>query len=513
MDSTNRSSTQYRIDKIAYILLGIILFDCMALGGGSYIKIVGIDIRMVWFALFFLASLPAVFRNFRRLITNSYALGLLLWLAWLIFSTIRGFAAGNNTSRIISGLVGFASFGILPGCMAILTDKRRIVGLMKVAVVASVLLCVQTVVLLTMHNLDGEWLVRINNRFLAMELGSLSIVNQDIVRIFLRSHPLAVFGCGCAVYLAVKAENKKTFLLYAAGTAFTLFSLLVSFTRSVYLAILVAVVFLMGMYLWFLDKKQRKRLVGWLGTTVAVFLVVLLVFDMIFGAMFLSYGVYRSTGRNVGAAIQNRIPASMQVDLTPGPTEPEPTEPEETEPKETKPEETEPEETKAEETKPEETKPEETKPKKTETEEKEPVNVDKVSDDLRTKTRKELLKKIKENPLLGSGMGAVLKARKKLDGVNEYFYLDQAFKTGIIGIVLYMLPMLLLFINLLFRKRHMSKDSILICAVWLAGLLGIAAFSGYNPYLNGSNGILLYCGSIAVMSTLNDKQQVFKNKK
>ena len=501
MEKVSRGNKNFWIDKVAYVLLGIILFDCMTMGGGAYAKIKGIDIRMIWFALFFLTSLPAVFRNFKKLITNIYVLCLLVWLVWIVIATVRGFRAGNDTGMIISGLIGFASFGILPGGIALLREKHRILGLMKVAVIAAVLLSVQTIVLLMMHNLDGELLNRINSRFLGLELGILSIVDVNVVRIFLRSHPLAIFGCGCAAYLAVNTASRKNAILYGLATSFVLFSMLISFTRSLYLAIIVAVVFLLAMLLWLLDKTKKRRFVKWLGTTVVLFLVVLQIFNMVFGSYFLSYGLFRSAGFDLAGTIRSKIPISLYVDLTPAPTEP--TAPVETKPAVTKPKDEKPKETKPKDEKPKETKPAETQPT---------IDVDKISDNLRTATQQELVAKVKENPIVGYGMGAVLDVRANRDKANEYFYLDQMLKTGLIGVVLYILPMLLMLLKLLFGRKSIGQDPRVICAVWMAGLLAIAAFSAYNPYLNGSNGVVMYCGTIAVFSALAGKKQLSSEK-
>ena len=517
------------IDKIAYFLLAVILFDCMACGGGSYLKVRGIDIRMVWYGLFFLLSLPSVFRSLKKLLTNSYVVILILWLAWLIFCTVKGFRLGNDTNNIIAGLIGFASFGILPGALAVLTSKKRILGLMKLSVIATVFLAFQTIALAWMHNLDGEFLIRINPRFLEIELGALSIVDQDLVRVFMRSHPLSILGCGSAVYLAVKAKGKLPFVLYCGAAALGLLAAVLSFTRSLYLAVFVMVAFLLLMGLCVLKKAQRKRLMAGAAATVILFAVFLVSLDAVFGTSILSYGVQRSVGYDMVTMLNTRFPNRLRVDLTPSPDEPyvlggippkpietvpgdtDPTKDTDTKPTETKPKPTKPTETKPKPTKPAETKPAETKPiETTPAPTVPPVDHNQISDDLRGATKAELMEKINQNLLVGNGMGVVLTVRENKDGVNEYFYLDQIMKTGLIGIGLYMLPMALMLVNLLFRKKKMEPDDVFLCSVWLAALLGVAVFSHFNPYLNGSNGIVLYCSTIAVLSELNGKQQLFQ---
>ena len=461
------------IDRIAYWLLCAIVFDCAAFGGGAIIEIMGIDFRMVLFGLFFVASLPALFRNLKRIMCNGYFAVLLLWGIWLIVSTVRGILAGNRLDTILSAWVGFASFGILPGTLAVLTNKERVLRLMKAVCVASALLMLQSLIALIIYNIDLDAFIKLNLLMIDKEIGGCTGVNDSLVRIFMRSHPYMVFGCVCSVYFAVTEEKKSVRLLHCLNMACCLFSLIVSYTRSIYLCVIVSAAVILTMLAIILGKGNSKRIFKVVSTVAGMFLAVLLVCDIIFGALFLSYGVNRTVGFDLMGRLEN-ILGIEHVDRQPGSSDETPTDEDE----------------------------------RSDYEDENALNI--WSDSIRAQTVTELQEGIKGKLLVGSGMGAALGSRA--DGYNEYFFLDMLYKTGIIGLVLYIAPILMMLYVVLKDLKIMEKESAMICAVWMAGLLGIVAFSYFNPYLNGSNGITVYCCTIGVFSAINNKQQIKKKR-
>lgn len=477
MIETKKNRTMEHLDRTAYFLLCLILFDCMVMGGGSYVKVLGIDIRMIYFALFFLTSLPSVIQNRKALFRNPYVMILVLWGIWLIFSTVRGFLRGNRADLIVAGLIGFASFGLLPGAVTVISSKERVLGLMKVAMVSSVLVAVQSLVALAVYNWDIDAFIKLNDWMIFKEFGGCTGVDDSVVRVMFRSHPLSVFGCVCTLYFAVQEQSRKKWA-YCGFMAVSLLSLLISYTRSIYLCVIVSSAVLVVLMMIKMDRTCVKRMWQRIGSAVLMFMVVLLACDLFFGGAFLNYGIYRTTGFNLQDEVETILHVSDDV---PGHTE----------------------ETASIETTKEPTKkpaPDHDKPDHDNDSHGSVVDINQWSDDYRQKTVEELFVRIGENPIIGSGMGAVLSVRENMDNANEYFYLDQVFKTGIIGVILYMAPMLLMLLKLIGNLRSMEPGDFAMRTVWLAGLLGIAVFCMLNPYLNGSNGIALYCCTIGVMS-------------
>ena len=76
--------------------------------------------------------------------------------------------------------------------------------------------------------------------------------------------------------------------------------------------------------------------------------------------------------------------------------------------------------------------------------------VTETGDEMRAETVRDLKEIIAEYPLIGKGLGATTEAR---GGADEYFYLDMLARMGIVGLTLYMLPILLSLI----RRLHLRN--------------------------------------------------------
>jgi len=471
------------LDKIAFVLLAVIFFDCSAFGGGSLIKVFGLDFRMACYIAFFVVSLPLVLTHLRDLFTSKMLLAVLAWGVWFVIATCNGILKGHRLDLIISSWIGFASFVLLPGALCVLRSKKRILMLMKVSILASLVLAAQTVfVLLAYQILPGKEFDKLNLFILFRELGGCSAVDSTIVRVFLRSHPLMIVSCAFSVYFAVREESGRNWF-YCGCIALSLFSMMLCYTRSVYFGIFVAVAGIGVYYTFCVDAPTRKNFYKVLGKSVTAFLVLLLVCDLALQGMFLSYGIYRTTGVDVAAKVCDVIgitpPQRFESDPKQETLPPETMDPTEM---------TDPDES--------------TRPAEAPSPFDSMVDLNIRSDNIRQATQDELFEKIKQKPLTGHGVGAMLKVRPQ--GDNEYFFLDVAFKMGLIGCGLFVLPILIM---ISYCMRTLVKKQLIlgeVCAPWLIGLLGIVGFSWFNPYLNGTNGIVLYCLTICVFSYFTD---------
>jgi hypothetical protein len=104
----------------------------------------------------------------------------------------------------------------------------------------------------------------------------------------------------------------------------------------------------------------------------------------------------------------------------------------------------------------------------------------KKSDELRTSTVSELIENIKASPIIGHGLGKGLMVRGNGEELNEYSYLDIMSKTGIIGLVLFILPAAYMVFSLLFKKSKKFN----MAKIWMSVLLGFMVFSYFNPYIS-----------------------------
>ena len=112
-----------------------------------------------------------------------------------------------------------------------------------------------------------------------------------------------------------------------------------------------------------------------------------------------------------------------------------------------------------------------------------------AASDLRRKTtERELLAMIRQNPLLGNGLGAAVPSRES--GLDELFYLDTVCRMGVLGLLLYLAPLLALLRDTRKHLRHSSAASAQLTV--FCGLAALLIATGFNPWMNAVLGIAWY---------------------
>ena len=103
--------------------------------------------------------------------------------------------------------------------------------------------------------------------------------------------------------------------------------------------------------------------------------------------------------------------------------------------------------------------------------------------------------------LIGCGLGASAANREK--GVDEYFYLDMLARTGIVGLLLYMLPFGYVVVWCL-RRRELLRE----CPEGAAVVCGLCTFwivTWFNPWMNAVLGIAWYAVTLSVPTALEER--------
>ena len=103
--------------------------------------------------------------------------------------------------------------------------------------------------------------------------------------------------------------------------------------------------------------------------------------------------------------------------------------------------------------------------------------------------------------LIGCGLGASAANREK--GVDEYFYLDMLARTGIVGLVLYILPFGYVVLWCL-RRRSLLRE----CPEGAAVVCGLCTFwvvTWFNPWMNAVLGIAWYAVTLSVPQALEEQ--------
>lgn len=451
-------------DKAAMILLCVLMADCAVFGAGRTIAIGSVGFRMLVVGLLLAVSLPVMIRKVPVIIKDKFFWMLVAFMCWLIFQMIVGVKNGHSSSLIASDIKGFAYLVVFLPALCVLTSRERIHTLMKVMMYSTVVLSAAAIFFL----FSNRWFPAVFNAFYSFDsnfyISGFSNVGPGVIRLFFKSSNYLLCGCAFPLYFAVKSENKKTNWQYAGIIGLSLLVLLMSYTRSIYLAIFAAALLLVIVVVKFGMLMQRKKLWKHIGAAVMVFSILLVTLSVLMGTNFLGYALER-----VGLSfVQLDLPDTLETMEATMPMET-------TTPTEVTESPTDPNEV---------TLPNDEYRKQT-------IR----SDQIRQETLQELWELIYASPIVGHGLGKALTVR--YDGINEYFYLDLVVKTGIIGLLLYLMPIIVMCFAL-FRKSFANKEAFMLAGTWLAVLLGFAVFSYFNPYMNASLGVLFYCCTMAV---------------
>lgn len=443
-------------------LLCLLMADCCLFGAGRVLSAGPLGFRMIVLALFMAVSCPAIVRNWKALLRNRAVILLLAFCGWLCVSTVLGVRNGHRMSLIVTDWKGFIYFATIPAVLVTLSDRARIRILQRVMMVASAALAVGEAALLGLYLYAPQAYVHVAEWANARQIAMMGTITQSIPRLFMKSSMYLV--CGCAFAICFQAEEEKLRARYVLIASVCLFALLLTYTRSIYLGAAITAAGMLCLILVRLRGAARRRTLGLVGLSVAGFLCLTLAFDAAGQTGYLKYAFSRMavTFEQPEEAIQGsgegETPSAEN-----GEAEQEPGEGE-------------------------------TPSATTESEEQAQYNeLTMDSDVLRAETLRELLQNIGQSPLVGLGLGAEIAVRP--DGLNEYFYLDLMSKAGLVGLALYLLPAVGLAFSL-FRGR--KRSDALLCGSWFSILLGFLAFSFFNPYMNASLGILMYCCCLAV---------------
>ena len=514
-------------EQAVFFLLLVLMADCTFFGAGRTLIVAGLGFRMLVLGLLMACSVPVILRDLKKLMTNKVLWILVVFALWLVVQAARGIVNGNSFGILLSDLKGFAYFVAVLPAICVLNSKKRLHTLMKTMMYASVALAVVSLVSTCMY----KWCHDVFNALYEMDSESnilvLScIIERKVPRLFFKSTNYFLVGCAFSLYFYVTGEKKGDWK-YPLFTGLCLFALLVSYTRACYLAAAVAAFALVVIYLVFGSKSVRTKTWKWVGLAVAAFVVITGGLSLIMGINYVQYALER-VGVSISLSFEESVPEE-KVMLMAAPNQTEKYQVVSLS--------------------------DGAKPfddwdnvdwdtldwdnvdwgsidwenidiykinwdkidmeaidwdsfnridwEKWEQQDYNNIaDMNSLSDAVRAETLAEMNGYISESPILGHGLGKAITCRE--NGLAEYFYHDVIVKTGAIGLVLYLLPILWMALALLGKK--IAREPKLLLGSWMAVLLGFLAFSYYNPYMNASLGILFYCCIIGIFSNLRKQK-------
>ncbi len=451
-----RGTFVQRCSQLSFGVLCLFLLECSVTGGGRYWEAGPVSIRILLGGLAAVLALPELLRNLGAYLKKPVIWLTVIFAVWLAFCAWRGIRAENRMDVLITDVKGFMWLLLVPVLVATVRSRQRLRVLLSwvlagAVIQAAVILAVNAAVVLS-DNPEPlcRWLT-------ARSVGLVDIVSNKLVRVFFKSSPYMIVGCVVVLFRQARAPKLRWRYVLAVPLLFN--ALLLSYTRSLYGALgLTAVLSITAVLI--LCPAGRKRVLAFLLAAVVCFGVLVTVQEFVLEGSYLSFAVSRTIGQEVPTSWASQLRGRIRGDIS------------------------------------------DDKPNDAEMDrQRSYIEVTEKSDQFRQETKDGLKDCIRRSPIIGCGLGAAAASRDS--GVDEYFYLDMLARTGIVGLLLYMLPFGYVVLWCL-RRRSLLRE----CPEGAAVVCGLCTFwvvTWFNPWMNAVLGIAWYAVTLSVPQALEEQ--------
>lgn len=445
-----------RCSQLSFGVLCLFLLECSITGGGRYWEVGPVSVRILLGGLAAVLALPELFRHLGAYLKKPSIWLTLIFVAWLAFCAWLGIRSNNRMDVLITDVKGFMWLFLIPVFVAVVRSRDRLRTLLSwvlagAVIQAALILAVNAAVVLS-DNPEPlcRWLT-------AHSIGLVDIVSNKLVRVFFKSSPYMIVGC--VVVLFRQARAPKLRWRYVLVVALLFNALLLSYTRSLYGALgLTALISIVAVLV--LCPEGRRRTLAFLLAAVVCFGVLVTVQEFVLEGSYLSFAVSRTIGQEVPTSWASQLRGRIRGDIS------------------------------------------DDKPNDAEMDrQRSYIEVTEKSDQFRQETQDGLKDCIRRSPIIGCGLGAAAASRDS--GVDEYFYLDMLARTGIVGLVLYILPFGYVVLWCL-RRRELLRE----CPEGAAVVCGLCTFwivTWFNPWMNAVLGIAWYAVTLSVPQALEEQ--------
>lgn len=476
------SSRTEKCSALAFLCLCVFFFECSLTGGGHYLTVGPLTPRMILGFSALVFAVPGFIRDLRLHLRNPLLWMFAAFLAYIAVCGIRGYLAQNRMNVLMADLKGFAWLFLVPVLVSVVRSRKRFDTILSSILIGAVTQALLVLVINVICSFVDEGIGLLHQNALKIQLGMVNTVSNRIYRIFMSSCPYLVVGCAIAVFRQIL--RKKMQLRYVLSIALCLCAVLLTFTRSVYgCAFVVAGCTLVGVAV--ICRKDLLRPLRFLAITAAVTAGMIFTLEFTFNASYLNFALSRTLGiqptESIAVVLRSELtklgPAvpsfedTLQIDPTEAVTDGDS----------------------------ELTDMEQDKQQELERQENY-LHLTQASDELRAVTQRDLWELIRRNPVFGNGLGA--HAPSRTDGFDEYFYLDMLARTGVVGLLLYLLPFCYIVYDCLKRRKQLIESPEAIGA--LCGMVGFWVITWFNPWMNAVLGIAMYALTSTVPCVIRD---------
>ncbi len=446
----NRLAGQCR--EIGAWLFAVLLGGCALTGGGHYLAAGPITPRLILGGLILLVSVPVFWADRKEQLKNPLNWLTLLLVVWLAVCAFRGFSASNNRDVLLSDIKGFAWLFLVPCAPVLIRDRKavqRCVNALIIGALAQAVLCIGFS--LYLHATVDLWKVTfseeqvitnveyLNNWLHEVQWGAVDYGLWNAFRVFGNSS-VYLAAASCLVLYRL-LTGRKFSVLYAVCYFLLIWAMMMTVARALFGAWALGTVLTLAAVLIFRPDCRKGFWPKTLGLFAGCF-VTLEILELIFVQGWLEFAVARSFHYDMYPFSVLRLikGGGWSEDIS---------------------------------------------------------RVSEASDGLRALTKKGLGDLIRRNPLFGNGLGATSPLR---DEADEYFYLDLLARTGITGLILYLLPIAYAARQLLRNKAEALKKYPLLAVLW-AMLILFLTVTYFNPWMNAVLGIAFLAFVLAASGT------------
>ena len=454
-----------KTNALSFVCVCFFLLDCTISGGGRYLEFYGISIRILVGVLSVLFAIPTLIKNWKVHIREPINLLFVPFVIWFLICTIRGVLKGNNQIVLMSDVKGFMYLFLIPIAVNCVIGKKRICTILNVVLIGALIQALLVFGINVFCTLETGNMMKLYFPVNDIQLGTVSDISDSIYRIFMRSGPYLIVACVVSAYRQL--QNQRYKVIYSFLTAIYLNALLFSYTRSLYgsfgITALVTVIITAIVY-----PKLVRIVIKHLLVSVLVALLIITAEEVVFEANYLNFAIARTFGTEVRVSQASKLRSKvrgfwvkMQQHDSYGSDDSD---------------------------------------NSINSEDVEIANQEGYlqitiqSDALRRITQNELIELIEGEPIIGNGLGAFAPSR---NGPDEFFYLDVMARMGIIGLLLYVLPYLYIFVVAV-KKRKVVLNACICLPFWIA--------TAFNPWMNAAIGISCYSITMAMTKEKRDSR-------
>lgn len=436
-------------EKAATVSFLTLIAECALGGSGRWIEFGYVSIRMLLFSISFILMLPVVWANRKKVLHTPIVWMITAFLACLLFSALLGMINGNPNSQIFSDVTGFLVLLLIPGFIILFADNRKILLLVNTLLISSTVLAFTTIGFYFALILKLVDFKALNSLIISYSMGGIDD-NVGTYRIFFRSQIYLQAGVLLALYRLL--QSPKRAWLYYGAFVLNLFAIIISFTRSFWLGLAVALLVSIAVFAY---KNFRKYI-----KIIAIGTAGLAIFSLLACAAQSNLNLYRSVWSRITDTPISLKDIGDKIDTQQNTGNNKPS--------------------------------------------------GQIEDDLynsyvtRSSINNELIQLFMQKPIFGNGLGTVLTDIRKTSSF-EYMYLEILMKMGIIGLIVFLVPIVYLFIIWLkgyftvLKFKHPGDSIHMLVSSFFLSLVSVAISSYFNPYLNNPLGIILFCCSAAVI--------------